>query len=164
MYDYVLMLGLDSASTKKIQTIKNHVRVCGFLDKQRGWPPHITVDHYNYENRNDFILKIDEVVKELKGFETDCFTLGKFSNGTLYIIPAPTVKFEEIKASFDAAVGEFKVPNKYESYTPHITICTNDNLEQSKVAALEKFNPFTARVSKVWLYTENMVLVKEWDI
>ena len=164
MYDYVLQFGLDDESTKKVQVIRNHIRLCGFIDKQRGWPPHITIEKYNCNNRNEFVERVEKVVSKLSKFDIDLNSFGKFSNGTLFITPTPADNFVKAKELFDEELGSMKVPSKYDNYNPHVTLCTNDHFEQSKVAAFQKFKPFTATVTKVWIYTENMVLVKEFEL
>ena len=164
MYDYVLQFGLDDESSKKVQVIRNHIRLEGFLDKQRGWLPHITIEKYNCSNRNEFISRVEKVVSKISKFNINLFSFGTFDNGTLFITPTPADNLVKYKNMFDEELSTMKVPSKHDGYNPHVTLCTNDHLEQSKVAAFEKFKPFSATVTKVWIYTENMVLVKEFEL
>lgn len=49
-------------------------------------------------------------------------------------------------------------------YRPHITLCTNYNLTKAKKIANEIFEPFEANIKYLWVYNQNMDLIKEYEL
>lgn len=165
MYDYVLQFGFDGESQFKVQEIRNHIRQSGFIDRQRGWLPHITIDMYNCKDKEEFIEKIDKIVENLQQFEIKMEKIDNFFNEYLHIAPSPAEKLQKIKQQFDVALGNYMLSSRKEKeYKPHITLSQNDELEQSQKVAMEKFLPWRATVCKVWMYNEKMQLIKQWTL
>jgi len=165
MYDYVLQFGFDNESQFKVQEIRNHIRQNGFVDRQRGWLPHITIDMYKCKNQNQFIEIVDEIVKGLKRFEIKMDRLDDFFNEYLHIKPEPIKTLAKIKQQFDKQLNDYMLASRRtKEYTPHISLSQNDELEKSQEVAMEKFVPWNATVCKIWVYNKNMQLVKEYKL
>ena len=56
METYILQFGLDKNSQDFIQNVRNEIRIAGFVDRQRGWLPHITIDKYDGSNFEELII------------------------------------------------------------------------------------------------------------
>ena len=87
MYDYVLQYGFDKNTQNNIQEIKECLKERGVKDKERKWLPHITIDLYDCKGKEEFIQRLDQVVRKIKDFEIECKNLNNFNEETLYIEP-----------------------------------------------------------------------------
>ena len=166
METYILQFGLDRDSQNFVQNIRNEIKLAGFVDRQRGWLPHITIDKYNDSNFNLLINNVESVLKNFSAFDIELKQLGNFDNETLFIDPLPKNTILDIKTQLDLALDEFRFESrKLRPYNPHITLCTNNNLDECQKVATKNLSPKTATVEKIWLYTEkNMELIKEWTL
>ena len=166
MYDYVLQYGFDINSRKTIQGIKDYLKRNGVEDKERKWLPHITIDLYNCKNQNEFIKKIDNIVSNINSFELNLKNLNDFNKETLYIEPFNKKELLDLKLLFNEKLDDYRLDNRIiRTYMPHITLCTNDNIDDSiYTLAKQKFNPFLAKVKYIWIYNQQMELIKEYDL
>lgn len=164
METYILQFGLDKNSQDFIQNVRNEIRIAGFVDRQRGWLPHITIDKYDGSNFEELIEKINQVIANVSAFKINLETLNNFDKETLFVEPEPKDKVLEIKSELDIALDKFRFESRrMRGYNPHITLCTNNNLEECEKIAYQHFSKREATIERVWLYTEkNMELVKEW--
>lgn len=166
MYDYVLQYGFDIESENNIQNIKKYLKDNNIKDKERKWRPHITIDLYDCTNQNEFIEKVDSIVNNIKCFELECKNLNDFDKETLYIDPYNKDRLLELKLDFDNVLNDYRKLNRKERiYKPHITLCTNENINQSLYDLTNNvFEPFVAKVEKIWIYNQNMELIKEYKL
>ena len=166
MYNYVIQIALDRTSQTYVQNLRNCIRQNNIVDRQRGWLPHITVDKYNCKNEKNLINKITEIVSDIKVFKFNVSGFSSFSGETLYLKPDKLDEIIELKNKFDKGLSRYRLSKELrrKEYNPHITICTNDRLEDSIQVLMNYFSSFEVFVSKIWLYTEDMRLVKEWEL
>lgn len=166
MYDYVLQYGFDKKTEQEIQNIKDYLKDNKIKDTERKWLPHITIDLYDCENKNEFIKKVDEIVSKVKCFKVDCKKLNDFDQKTLYIDPFNKQRLLELKSIFDNELNNYRKQNRRERiYRPHITLCTNDYINQGLYdLAYNVFKPFSAKVKYIWIYNQNMDLIKEYKL
>lgn len=166
MYDYVLQYGFDKKTEQEIQNIKDYLKDNKIKDTERKWLPHITIDLYDCENRNEFIKKVDEIVSKVKCFKVDCKKLNDFEQKTLYIDPSNKQRLLELKSIFDNELNNYRKQNRRERiYRPHITLCTNDYINQGLYDLVYNvFKPFSAKVKYIWIYNQNMDLIKEYKL
>ncbi len=165
MYDYVLQYGFDRNTQKTIQAIKECLKKNKVEDKERNWLPHITIDLYNCKNQEEFIKKLDKIIKEIENFEIVCKTLNNFDEETLYIEPYNKEKLIELKAIFDAELSKYRLETRIErEYKPHITLCTNNDLTKAKEIAKQMFKPFVAKIEYLWVYNRDMKLIKAYEL
>lgn len=166
MYDYVLQYGFDKKTEQEIQNIKDYLKDNKIKDTERKWLPHITIDLYDCENKNEFIKKVDEIVSKVKCFKVDCKKLNDLDQKTLYIDPFNKQRLLELKSIFDNELNNYRKQNRRERiYRPHITLCTNDYINQGLYdLAYNVFKPFSAKVKYIWIYNQNMDLIKEYKL
>ena len=165
MYDYVLQYGFDKNIQKTIQEIKECLKNNKIEDRERNWPPHITIDLYNCKNQNEFIEQLDKTVGQIKSFEIECKNLNNFNEETLYIEPYNKEILLELKELFDKELAKYRLESrKKREYKPHITLCTNNDLTRAKEIAKQKFEPFVARIKYLWFYNCDMELIKEYEL
>lgn len=166
MYDFVLQYGFDNNTQKYIQNIKNYLKENHIQDKERNWLPHITIDLYNCKNESKFINIVDSIVKNIQSFSIDLKNLNDFDKETLYIEPYNKEELLKIKEIFNNILEEYRLENRRNRiYSPHITLCTNDNINENTYAlANEKFEPFKANIEYIWIYNQNMRLIKEYKL
>lgn len=166
MYDYVLQYGFNKETEKKIQYIKDYLKDSKIKDRERNWLPHITIDLYDCENRNEFIGKVDEIVKKIKSFEFECKNLNDFDKETLYIEPFNKQRLLELKVIFDNVLNDYRKQNRiHRVYRPHITLCTNDCINQNLYdLANNVFRKMNVKVEYIWIYNQNMDLIKEYKL
>lgn len=166
MYDYVLQYGFNKETEKKIQYIKDYLKDNKIKDRERNWLPHITIDLYDCANRNEFIEKVDEIVSKIKCFEFECENLNDFDKETLYIEPLNKQRLLELKVIFDNALNDYRKQNRiYRVYRPHITLCTNDSINQNLYdLAHNVFRKINVKVEYIWIYNQNMDLIKEYKL
>lgn len=138
MEELILQFAFDREAMITIQDIRNHIRVNEFVDRQRGWLPHITINKYNVESQDKekFIKLTDEIISNYSLFNLHLEALDNFINGendgTLYIKPTETENLCTLKQQFDVKLEEFTIESrKKRYYTPHITLCTNNMLKES---------------------------------
>ena len=166
MYDYVLQYGFDEKSQEYIQCIKDYLKANKIEDKERKWLPHITIDLYNCRDKEEFLQKADYVIKHLKKFNIDCNNLNDFNKETLYIEPFNKEKILELKDTFDKELDKYRLPDrKSREYKPHITLCTNDNIDE-KIYSLanDKFNPVSVQIKYIYIYNQKMELIKQYEL
>lgn len=165
MYDYVIQLSFQKEIRQKIQNIKEILKKNKVIDKERDWKPHITIDLYNCSNEIEFISKLDLIVRKIRAFNIKFDNLNNFNEETLYIEPFNKQKLYEIKSLFDSELEIYRLEHrKKRIYRPHITLCTNDNLTKAKKIADEIFEPFEANIKYLWVYNQNMDLIKEYEL
>jgi len=166
MYDYVLQYGFDNNTEKYVENIKKYLKENNIEDKERNWAPHITIDLYNCKTQEEFIKKVDNVVYNVKKIIIECKNLNDFDEKTLYIEPFNKEKLMELKLSFDNELNDYRLENRRKRiYKPHITLCTNDNIDDNLYnLAYKKFNPFIAEIRYVWIYTQDMKLIKQYEL
>lgn len=165
MYDYVLQYGFDSNSQNSIQNIKNYLQSNGIQDKEREWLPHITIDLYNCNDRKELISKLDKIIEKIKCFDIEFKSLNSFNEETLYIEPNNREHLMKLKYIFDNELELYRLENRRErEYIPHVTLCTNDTLEMSKKLAVNVFIPFIAKVKYIWVYSQKMELIKQYEL
>ncbi len=166
MYDYVLQYGFESNIQNKIQNIKEYLKENGIEDKERNWLPHITIDLYNCANQEKFIKRIDKIVKDMNMLKIEFRNLNDFDKKTLYIEPYSKSELLNLKSIFDNKLDEYRLEHRRKrDYKPHITLCTNDNInEKIYQLAKERFIPFSAQIKYIWIYNQKMKLIKEYDL
>lgn len=166
MYDYVLQYGFDNNTQKYIQNIKDYLKANNIEDKERKWLPHITIDLYNCKNQNNFILEVDAIVKNIQCFCLECSNLNDFDNKTLYVEPCNKEKLMQIKETFNKKLGKYRLDHRRKRvYKPHITLCTNENIDENTYKlASEEFSPFVANIEYIWVYNQDMKLIKEYKL
>lgn len=166
MYDYVLQYGFDIESEKYIQSIKKYLKNNNIKDKERKWRPHITIDLYDCNFQNKFIEKVDSIVDNITCFELKCKNLKDFDKETLYIEPYNKEKLIQLKLDFDNVLSEYRKQSRRErTYKPHITLCTNENINQNLYDLTQKvFKPFNTKVKYIWIYNQKMELIKEYKL
>ncbi len=165
MYDYVLQYGFDNNTEKYIQKIKQYIKANNIKDKERNWLPHITIDLYNCNNKNEFIYKVDDIISKIEEFSIQCKNLNDFDKETLYIEPYNKQRLNELKNIFDNELSSYRLENRIKRiYKPHITLCTNNDINADiyKIAN-EKFEPFIARIKYIWIYSQDMTLIKQYE-
>lgn len=166
MYDYVLQYGFDNNTQRYIQNIKDYLKANNIEDKERKWLPHITIDLYNCKNYNNFILEVDDIVDDIKHFCLECKNLNDFDKKTLYIEPYNKEKLMQIKETFNEKLDKYRLDYRRKRvYRPHITLCTNENIDENTYKlASQKFRPFVANIEYIWVYNQDMKLIKEYKL
>lgn len=166
MYDYVLQYSFSKEIQNEIQEIKNYLNKNNIKDKERKWLPHITIDLYNCKNEDEFILKLDSIVKDIQSFNLEFKNLNDFDKETLYIEPYNKEKLLELKEIFNKKLDEYRLEHrKKRTYRPHVTLCTNENIDENTYKlANEKFIPFMANVVYILVYNQDMKLIKEYEL
>lgn len=166
MYDYVIQYGLNLEATQLIQEIKRELKQKRIPDKEKKWLPHITIDLYKSNNKNEFIHQVEQITQHIKSFTIELNELADFDQETLYLNPTPKEQLLINKKQFDQALYKYQLPHRRKRiYKPHITLCTNDKIEKNTYdIAKTKFRPFTAKVKYVWIYTPEIVLVKQIEL
>lgn len=143
MYDYVLQYGFDKETQEHIQSIKNTLKLNKVEDRERNWPPHITIDLYNCKNKNEFIENLDRIIKNINSFNIEFRNLNNFDDETLYIEPYNKDTLMNLKSIFDEELKSYRLEKRLKRvYQPHITLCTNDDLSIAYKIADEEFSPF----------------------
>ena len=117
----------------------------------------------------DYVLQYGfdiESENNIKCFELECKNLNDFDKETLYIEPYNKDRLLELKLDFDNVLNDYRKLNRKERiYKPHITLCTNENINQSLYDLTHNvFEPFVAKVEKIWIYNQNMELIKEYKL
>lgn len=163
MYDYVLQYGFDKETQDYIQSIKNTLKLNNVVDRERNWLPHITIDLYDCENKNEFIKKLDKLAKNISSFNIEFRNLNNFDNETLYIEPYNKDNLMNLKYIFDEELKLYRLERRLKRvYRPHVTLCTNNNLSIAYKIANEKFSPFDGKIKYIWCYNQSMELLKEY--
>ena len=165
MYDYVIQLSINKKFQRKVNKLKNILKNNKIEDTERNWLPHITIDIYNCGDEIEFIKRVDLIVKSIKSFYINCNKLNDFDKKTLYIDQLNKKELLTIKEKFDKALEKYRLQNrKSRVYKPHITLCTNENIEAAKAIAENNFKNFVAEVKYLWVYNRNMRLIKEYKL
>lgn len=165
MYDYVLQYSLDFKSQEYIQSIKDHLKQNGIKDRERAWLPHITIDIYNSNNEKKFISDCDLIIDNINCFKVEFRKLNNCNGETLYIEPYNKEELLNLKELFDKELDRYMFNyRKTRRYIPHVTLCTSDNLDKSIELANDKFLPFTAEIQSIWVYNQDMELVKQYKL
>lgn len=166
MYDYVLQYGFDKKLQEYIQNIKEYLKINNVEDKERNWLPHITIDLYNCKEKEEFLQKVDSVIKDLTKFCIECNNINDFNKETLYIEPFNKERLLEIKDMFDRQLYKYRLENrKNREYKPHITLCTNNDIDENIYnLANKKFYPISVEIKYIWVYDQKMKLVKEYRL
>lgn len=166
MYDYVLQYGFDKETENFVQSIKGYLKENKIKDKERNWLPHITIDLYNCKDQEVLISKLDYIIKDIKTFEVIFKNLNDFDSKTLYIEPFDAKEIITLKQIFNKELDEFRLEHRRNrAYKPHITLCTNDNINQETYnLAHNIFYPFVAKIEYIWVYNQNMKLIKEYKL
>lgn len=163
MYDYVLQYGFDKETQHYIQSIKNILKSNNVEDKERNWLPHITIDLYDCKNKNEFIEKLDKIVKKISSFNIEFRNLNNFDNETLYIEPYNKDNLMNLKSIFDEELESYRLEGRLKRiYRPHVTLCTNNDLSIAYKVADENFSSFKGLIKYIWCYNQNMELLKEY--
>ncbi len=166
MYDYVLQYGFDKDTENFVQSIKNYLKENKIKDEERNWLPHITIDLYNCKDQETFISKLDNIINNIKGFSIRFKNLNDFDAKTLYIEPFDTKEFITLKQLFNQRLDEYRLENtRNRIYKPHITLCTNDNINQNTYDLTHNvFHSFVGKIKYIRVYNQNMELIKEYEL
>lgn len=163
MYDYVLQYGFDKETQDYIQSIKNTLKLNNVVDKERNWLPHITIDLYDCKNKDEFIEKLNRIVKNISSFNIEFRNLNNFDNETLYIEPYNKDNLMYLKSIFDEELKSYRLERRLKRvYRPHVTLCTNNDLSIAYKIANENFSTFNGTIKYIWCYNQNMELQKEY--
>ena len=163
MYDYVLQYGFDKETQEHIQSIKNTLKSSNVEDKERNWLPHITIDLYDCKDKNEFIEKLDKIVQNINSFNIEFRNLNNFDNKTLYIEPYNKNNLMNLKSIFDEELKPYRLEKRLKRiYSPHVTLCTNNDLSIAYKIANEEFSSFNGTIKYIWCYNQNMELLKEY--
>lgn len=164
-YDYVLQYGFDIDTQNYIQSIKDYLKYSGIIDEERNWLPHITIDLYNCKDQKEFFDKLDLVVDKLHKFNLEFKNLNNFYERTLYIEPYNKETILDFKSIFNYDLDCYRLENrKQKIYTPHATLCTSNTFDKSLLLAKEKFSPFVATVKYIWVYNQQLELLKAYEL
>ena len=145
MYDYVLQYGFDKETQEHIQSIKN------------------TLKSSNVEDKNEFIEKLDKIVRNINSFNIEFRNLNNFDNETLYIEPYNKDNLMNLKSIFDEELKPYRLERRLKRiYRPHITLCTNNDLSSAYKIANKEFSSFNGTIKYIWCYNQNMELLKEY--
>lgn len=109
MYDYVLQYGFDKETQDYIQSIKNNLKLNNVINRERNWLPHITIDLYDCKSKNEFIEKLDKIVKNISSFNIEFRNLNNFDNKTLYIEPYNKKNLMNLKSIFDEKLESYRL-------------------------------------------------------
>ncbi len=166
MYDYVLQYGFDEKSQEYIQDIKDFLKRNNIEDKERRWAPHITIDLYNCKDKEEFLQKVDYIVKGLKKFYINCNNLNDFNKQTIYIEPFNKERILELKDIFDKELHKYRlIERNTREYKPHITLCTNNDINEKTYELINnKFKPISVEIKYIWIYNQKMELIKEYEL
>ena len=165
MYDYVLQFGFDIENQKYIESIKQYLKENKIKDKEKNWLPHITIDLYNSKNEKEFIKKIDSIVNNIECFNLNFNNLNDFDKATLYLEPFNADILIKIKIMFDNILTDYRLETrKQRIYQPHVTLCTNDNINEALTFAKSKFKAFKGNVKYLWIYNSEVKLIKEYEL
>ena len=166
MYDYVLQYGFDKDTQKLVQKIKDYLKENKIKNEERDWLPHITIDLYNCKDQETFINKLDNIIANINKFKIRFKNLNDFDAKTLYIEPFDTKELIKLKQIFNKELNEYRLENRKNIiYKPHITLCTNDDINQSTYdLAHHIFNSFTGEIKYILVYNENMELIKQYEL
>ena len=163
MYDYVLQNGFDKETQEHIQSIKNTLKSSNVEDKERNWLPHITIDLYDCKDKKEFIEKLDKIVKNISSFNIEFKNLNNFDEETLYIEPYNKDDLMNLKSIFDEELKPYRLEKRLKRiYSPHVTLCTNNDLSIAYKIANEKFSSFNGTIKYIWCYNQDMELLKEY--
>lgn len=163
MYDYVLQYGFDKETQEHIQSIKNTLKSSNVEDKERNWLPHITIDLYDCKDKNEFIKKLDKIVKNISSFNIEFKNLNNFDEETLYIEPYNKDDLMNLKSIFDEELKPYRLEKRLKRiYSPHVTLCTNNDLSITYKIANEEFSSFNGTIKYIWCYNQDMELLKEY--
>lgn len=163
MYDYVLQFGFDDETKNYVQNIKNTLKFHNIVDKERAWLPHITIDLYDCKSQDEFISKLDSIVDSISAFNIEFKNLNDFDGETLYIEPFNKEHLMQLKSLFDENLRQYRLERRLNRvYRPHVTLCTNDDLSFAYKISKEKFSPFNGTVKYLWVYKQNMQLLKTY--
>ncbi len=163
MYDYVLQYGFDKETQDYIQSIKNTLKLNNVVDRERNWLPHITIDLYDCKNKDEFIGKLNKIVKNISSFNIEFRNLNNFDNETLYIEPYNKDNLMDLKSIFDEELKSYRLERRLKRvYRPHATLCTNNDLSIAYKVANENFSTFNGTIKYIWCYNQNMELLKEY--
>ncbi len=163
MYDFVLQFGFDKKTQDYVQNIKNILKLNNVTDKERNWPPHITIDLYDCKNKDEFIEKVDKIVQNINSFTIEFRNLSNFDNETLYIEPYNKNNLMFLKSLFDEKLKSYRLEKSLKrEYRPHVTLCTNNDLSSAYKIASKEFSHFNGMVKYIWCYNQNMELLKEY--
>lgn len=166
MYDYVLQYGFDKDTENFVQSIKNYLKENKIKDEERNWLPHITIDLYNCKKQETFINKLDNIISNINRFNVRFKNLNDFDARTLYIEPFDTKELITLKQIFNKELDEYILDDRRNRiYKPHITLCTNDNINQYVYdLAHNIFHSFVGEIKYVWVYNQNMELIKTYEL
>ena len=165
MYDYVLQFAFDKESENKIKKIKDYLKEKNIVDKERNWKPHVTIDLYNCGDEEEFIKKLDSIIKKISKFKVRLKKFNTCNNRTLYIEPFDDENFYKWKKFFDKELNSYMLEKrKTRNYIPHITINTSEELDKSILLAKEKFKPMKIEVKYIWVYNRDMRLIKTYEL
>ena len=143
MYNYVLQYGFDKETQNYIQSIKNTLKSNSIEDKERNWLPHITIDLYDFKNKNIFIEKLDKIVQNISSFNMKFRNLNNFDNETLYIEPYNKDNLMNLKSIFDQGLKPYRLERRLKRvYKPHVTLYTNNDLSIAYKITNEEFSTF----------------------
>lgn len=166
MYDYVLQYGFNKVTENFVKSIKNYLNENKIKDEERNWLPHITIDLYNCKNQEVFINRLNKIITNINKFKIRFKNLNDFNKNTLYIQPFDVKELVRLKNIFNKELDEYRLENrKNVIYKPHITLCTNDNINQNTYdLAHDIFHSFVGEVKYIWVYNQNMELIKENEL
>ena len=166
MYDYVLQYGFDKDTENFVQSIKNYLKQNRIKHEERHWLPHITIDLYNCKDQEIFIKKLDNIIYNINKFNLRFKNLNDFNSKTLYIEPFDTKELIALKQIFNTKLDKYRLDNrKNRIYKPHLTLCTNDNINQNTYdLAHNVFHSFVGEIKYIWVYNQNMELIKEYEL
>ncbi len=166
MYDYVLQYGFDKETEQFIKSIQNYLKENKIKNEERNWLPHITIDLYDCKDQETFINKLDNMISNINRFKIRCINLNDFDAKTLYIEPFDTKELIRLKQLFNQELDAYRLENtRNRIYKPHITLCTNDNINQNTYdLAHNIFHSFVGEIKYIWVYNQNMELIKEYEL
>lgn len=165
MYDYVLQLGFENKTKTTVQELKRYLKEHKIEDKERVWLPHITIDLYNCKNQEQFIEKVEMIVRNIQPIKLQFKNLNDFEKETLYIEPYNKTKLIKIKEMCNKELREYRLEKRKDMiYKPHVTLCTNENIEEAYELAIKKFKSFEGKIIYLWIYNQKQELIKEYHL
>lgn len=109
---------------------------------------------------------MDAIIKKIKQIDIEFKNLNDFEKETLYIEPFKKEELLKLKKVFDEKLKDYRLENRKERiYMPHVTLCTNDLIEEKTYElANKKFKPFSTKIKYIWIYNQQMDLIKEYQL
>ena len=141
-----ILAGYDSDTEQYLSSLQNALYEAGFSGQQtKNIPQHITLDSFPVEMEQELIDRLQVLSKDTKAFSMAFSHIGIFSGSkVLFVAPDTNRELLELKELFGPP----------ENWTPHTTMLIDEPeiILQAAPILLERFSPFSGRVTALHLY------------